>query len=357
VLELTKRSPEQKLAEAEVDRFRQQLGPFVVAAETTRMPMVFTDAERPGHRVVFANDSFLSLTGYNRSEVLGQSFETLVTRGTDARVLAQIKEEFAATAIVPKDEDTPDAEIHCCQKDGSDIWAAIFISPVHDVSGKVTLHFVSLVDHTKHRQEQARCELLVAELNHRVKNTLSTVQAIAVQALRTSKDPMVVRESIQSRLFALSRSHDLLTRVEWQHAGLHDLVTTALEPFAQDGRSERVSISGENVLLPPKTILALGIAFHELATNAVKFGAFMNEAGVIAIDWRIEPQCQGNRLVVRWRETGGPPVVPPTRRGFGSQVIERGLPHELHGTVHIDYPPDGVVCTIDIPAPRVRHGK
>jgi two-component sensor histidine kinase len=84
----------------------------------------------------------------------------------------------------------------------------------------------------------------------------------------------------------------------------------------------------------------------------VKFGAFSNEAGVIAIDWRIEPQPDGNRLVMCWRENHGPPVVPPARRGFGSQVIERGLPHELHGTAHVNYPPDGVVCTIDIPAPR-----
>ena len=270
-------------------------------------------------------------------------------------MLAQIKEEFAGTTDFrgPEDEKSPDAEIHCQQKDGSDIWAAIFISPVRDASGKVTLHFVSLVDHTKHRLEQARCEMLIGELNHRVKNTLSTVQSIAVQALRTSTDPTVVRESIEARLFALSRSHDLLTRVEWQHAGLLDLVRTTLEPFMQDGRAERVSISGENVPLPPKTILALGIAFHELATNAVKFGAFTNEAGAILIDWKIDPHADGNRLAIRWREKDGPRVVPPVRRGFGSQVIERGLPHELHGTVHIDYRADGVVCTIDIPAPRI----
>jgi two-component sensor histidine kinase len=97
--------------------------------------------------------------------------------------------------------------------------------------------------------------------------------------------------------------------------------------------------------------LALGIAFHELATNAVKYGAFSNEAGSILIAWTIEPKPEGNRLILQWEEKDGPPVTPPSRKGFGSRVIERGLGHELQGTVNLDYRADGVVCTINIPAP------
>ena len=126
-----------------------------------------------------------------------------------------------------------------------------------------------------------------------------------------------------------------------------------MEPFGvAGGRAERIVIAGENIRISPKAALALGIAFHELATNAVKYGAFSNEAGSIQIAWRIEAMPEGNRLVLSWHEKHGPPVAPPSRKGFGSQVIERGLALELDATVHLDYRADGVVCTINIPAPR-----
>lgn len=131
------------------------------------------------------------------------------------------------------------------------------------------------------------------------------------------------------------------------------MVEAALEPFGiADGRAERFTITGENARFPPKAVLALGIAFHELATNAVKYGAFSNEAGCVRVSWAIEPAPKGSRLVLHWNETGGPPVKPPSRKGFGSRVIERGLAYELGGKVRLEYPPEGVNCTIDIPAPR-----
>jgi PAS domain S-box-containing protein len=347
---ITNRSKKQKAAEADVEGFRKDLGPFVVAAETTRMPMLFTDAKAPDNPIVFANNSFLSLTGYDRAEVLGQSFDSLMARGTDPKALAQIKAAFEGSSEGSSDIDP---EIHYRRKDGSEFWAAIFISPVRNERGDVMQYFVSLVDHTKHRQEQAQCKMLVRELSHRVKNTLSTVQSIAWQVLRKTSDPEVIRESIESRLFALSRSHDLLTRENWEGAGLLDLVKEALAPFGvADGRSERFVITGENLRLLPKATLALGIAFHELATNAVKYGAFSNERGLILIAWKIEPGPEGDRLLLHWKEKDGPPVTPPSRKGFGSQVIERGLAHELGGTVHLDYATEGVICMIDLPAPK-----
>jgi two-component sensor histidine kinase len=194
--------------------------------------------------------------------------------------------------------------------------------------------------------------MMIDELNHRVKNTLSTVQSIVWQALRKNAVPEAVRESIESRLFALSRSHDLLTREHWEGAGLLGLVNEALEPFGVvNERTERIAITGDNVRLRPKATLALGIALHELATNAVKYGAFSNDGGSILIEWITKPTIEGNRLILRWQEKGGPPVTPPTRKGFGSRVIERGLPHELEGTVNLEYPVDGVNCTINVPGP------
>lgn len=341
------KTDKQEDAEAEVEGFRENLGPFVVAAETTRMAMLFTDAKAPAHPIIFANDSFLKLTGYQRDDVLGEPFNALMVADPNPLELAQVDVAFEGTS-------DHDPEIRVRRKDGREFWTSMFVNPVRDEQGDVVQHFISLVDLSKHKAELAHSKGLIDELNHRVKNTLSTVQSIAWQALRTSSDPDVVRESIESRLFALSRSHDLLTRQNWTGAGLHDLITEALEPFGVNGgRSARLIVTGDNIRMSPKVTLALGIAFHELATNAVKYGALSNDVGSVQITWAVEMPPGGDRLVLRWQEKDGPPVKPSSRRGFGSQVIERGLAHELAGTAQLDYPPDGVSCTISIPVPSV----
>ncbi len=337
-------SSQQKAAVADVERFRGDLGPFVVAADTTRMPMVFTNAKEAANPIVYANLAFLELTGWSREEVLGQSFNSLMARNASSATLAEIENAIAGH------ED--DHEICYRRKDGSQFWVSMFVTPVKDEQGKIVQHFASFVDLTSFKAEQATCKLLIGELNHRVKNTLATVQSIVRQALRAGIDPALIRESIESRIFALSRSHDLLSRENWKGAGLHDLIDTSLEPFAvTNGAVERFTVEGDNLQVPPKTALALGVALHELATNALKYGAFSNDAGTVSVNWGIETSPSGKRLVLHWREKDGPEVTPPSRKGFGSQVIERGLAHELDGEVRVDYPPTGVVCTINVPAP------
>ncbi|UVK45428.1 PAS domain S-box protein [Mesorhizobium sp. AR07] len=344
------KSEAQQDAEAEVEGFHDDLGPFVVAAETTRMAMVFTDAKELGNPIIFANDALLALTGYAREEVLGQPFNFLMADGADTRALKRIKIEFEANVEAG-------TEILYRRKDGSEFWAGLFANPVQDKSGAIVQYFASLVDLTKHKEEQAQSKMLIDELNHRVKNTLATVQSIVWQASRANSDPRAIREAVESRLFALSRSHNLLTRENWHSAGLLDVLHDALEPFGvTDGRAERLLISGENIRLSTRAALALGIAFNELATNAVKYGAFSNDKGSIRIDWTIEPTAEGLRLILTWQEKGGPPVTPPLRKGFGSRVIERGLTHELEGTVQLDYRPDGLICTMNIPVPGIRDG-
>jgi PAS domain S-box-containing protein len=352
MLEIVNKSEGQETAEAKVESFRKGLGPFVVAAEKTRMAMVFTDAKaEDDNPIIFANDSFLLLTGYTREEVLGQSFNSLLARDGGPEPEKQVVAAFEGNA-------DDELELHCHRRDGTEFWTSLFITPVRDKSGDIVQHFVSFANLTKFKQEQGQSRMLIEELNHRVKNTLSTVQSIVSQALRKSSDPAVIRESIEDRLFALSRSHDLLTRESWKQAGLLELVNEALKPFRVVGSWEqRFAIAGENVHLPPKVTLALGIAFHELATNAMKYGALSNERGSISIACNIEPRPEGDRLILRWQERDGPRVLPPSHRGFGSQVLERGLAYELQGSVHLAYQTEGVVCTINIPVARDARGR
>jgi PAS domain S-box-containing protein len=201
------------------------------------------------------------------------------------------------------------------------------------------------VDITQRKQWERRQQLLVNELNHRVKNTLAIIQSIAHQSFRPGVDPAAARADFESRLAALSAAHDLLTRTNWEAASLRQVVTDALAAAAS--QPERISTRGPDLALAPKTAVSLAMALHELSTNALKYGALSNDSGTVTVGW----STAGGRLRLEWREAGGPPVTRPTRRGFGSRMIERGLAAELAGTVTIDYAPAGLVCTVDAPLP------
>jgi PAS domain S-box-containing protein len=339
------KSREQTTAESEVEGFRKDLGPFVVAAETTRMAMVFTDAKEADHPLIFANNSFLSLTGYDREEVLGQSFDFLMARPTDPEALAQAEVAFAGSS-------ESGFEISFRRKGGGIFWAAVFISPVRDKAGNVVEHFASFVDLTEHKQEKDRLRFLLDELNHRTQNTLATVQAIAVQTLRGAANKEAVG-AFEGRILALSKAHGLLGRKLWDAVSLRDVIDQILQPFGlNDRRVIRFSVEGDDVRLQPKAALTLAMVFHELATNAAKHGALSNGGdGKIDIAWQVEPTPHG-RMRLRWKESGGPPVMPPGRKGFGSRVIEGGLARELDGEVRLDYEPPGVVCQIIMPVSR-----
>jgi PAS domain S-box-containing protein len=340
-----RKSKAQKAAESDVDSFRKDLGPFVVAAETTRMAMVFTDAKGANHPLIFANDSFLSLAGYDREEVLGQSFDFLLGRPAGPDELAQVKATFAGSS-------KNDFEICFHRKDGSTFWAAVFISPILDKAGDVVQHFASFVDLSKHKEEQDHLRLLLGELNHRTQNTLATVQAIAMQTLRGAASKEVV-DAFEGRILALSTAHSLLGRKLWAIVGLRDVVDQILQPFGlNDSRVTRFSVAGKDVGLEPKAALTLAMVFHELATNAAKHGALSNGApGKIDITWQAEPALKGDRIQLRWQESGGPLVTPPSRKGFGSRLIEGGLAQELGGEVRLYYEPAGMVCQISMPIP------
>jgi len=200
------------------------------------------------------------------------------------------------------------------------------------------------------KEEEKHRSLIIEELNHRVKNALSVAQAMIRQTVRNSSDVSASREAIDARICALSQSHDLLTRSGWKGAGLTDLVKDALKPFFNEQHdAERLLIQGENIIMSPKATLALSIMFHELATNAVKYGALSdaNGNGAVRIEWSIAKADNGKQIAIRWEEFGGPSVSPPTRKGFGSQVLERGMRHELNATVLLEHRRQGLFYEID----------
>jgi len=241
-----------------------------------------------------------------------------------------------------------ETELRIMWPDGSLHWL-LLRAEMQDIRDGIPARTLGVaLDITEMKKSEERQQLLINELNHRVKNTLATVQSIACQSLRHAETASEARRAVEDRLFALSRAHDVLTRENWDGAYLREVVREAIAAFQIEGH-DRFDLHGQDVRLPPRITLAIAMALQELGTNAVKYGALSNQAGRIAISWSITKQAGEMRLELIWKETGGPPVVEPSRRGFGTRLIERSLAHELRGDVTIAFAPSGVVCTIHAP--------
>jgi len=183
--------------------------------------------------------------------------------------------------------------------------------------------------------------LLIEELNHRVKNTLAILQAIAVQTFRTASRGE--REKFEGRLRALAEAHNLLSQEKWRGSDLQDVVDRVLQPYLLN-TLDRIRITGPKVPLSPRLAVVLSMIVHEMATNAAKYGALSNDTGTVTLDWEII--AEGSMLRLTWAETGGPPVVAPVQRGFGSRLIERSARDQLGGEATVDFLPRGVVYTV-----------
>lgn len=213
---------------------------------------------------------------------------------------------------------------------------------------------LTLTDITERKTADARQRLLANELNHRVKNSLATVQAIAAQSLRGPDVSPDARERFMARLVALARANDVLVAETWRGASLASVVAEMANPHGDD---ERFTIEGPQVHLAPQTATAMAMGLHELATNAAKYGALSTPEGRISLTWTLEGEGDARRLKLIWRETGGPPVLAPGQPGFGSRLIERGLASELKANVRLVYAPGGVVFSLVAPlSERVVEG-
>jgi two-component sensor histidine kinase len=186
-------------------------------------------------------------------------------------------------------------------------------------------------------------DLLVEELNHRVKNTLAILQSIAAQTFRSAS--RAEREKFEGRLGALAEAHNLLSQEKWQGSELQDVVARVLQPYLLNS-PERMRMSGPKVPLSPRLAVILSMIVHEIATNAAKYGALSNDTGTVALDWEVIEESDGRKLRMIWAEAGGPHVTAPVQRGFGSRLIERSARDQLGGEATVDFLPHGVVYTV-----------
>jgi PAS domain S-box-containing protein len=234
--------------------------------------------------------------------------------------------------------------------DGRIIWLSVRSSPVRGDDGHL-LYVVRVVqDITERKASERRQKLLIDELNHRVKNTLATVQSLATQSARGATTPAAFRQGFEGRLIALSKAHDQLTVHHWESADMRELLSGSLAPYTGAG-AERVTLRGEDLVLRPRAVLTLAMVFHELTTNAAKYGALSAPGGSIEIHWQPVRSKDGGRtmLQIEWIEQGGPPVVVPKRRGFGSKLIEGSVAAEHGGSAKLTYDPVGLRCEILMP--------
>jgi two-component sensor histidine kinase len=222
---------------------------------------------------------------------------------------------------------------------GGDLTARVGSSAQDGEIEAVGAAFDGLMDEIARRQEER--DLLIHELDHRVKNNLAIVQALVTQTLRREGVSPAISAKLDDRLAALGKAHELLVRESWESARLQDILEAVLS-LQPPGQRERIARLGPPVRLEPRAALAVSMVVHELLTNALKYGALSNEAGRVAITWTL----QEGALQLEWLERGGPPVVTPTRKGFGATMIERSLAGEAGGAVRIDYEPAGLRCTL-----------
>ncbi|MBY0560477.1 PAS domain S-box protein [Hyphomicrobium sp.] len=284
------------------------------------------------------NDGAHHLFGYTADEVIGKPITMLIPSDRQ-------DEEVNILAMIRRGERTRHFETKRRRKDGSVFDISLTISPVKDRDGRIIGASKIGRDITERKRAQETQALLIGELNHRVKNTLASVQAIAQQTLRRARSSDEFVSSFSGRIQSLARVHTLLGATSWRGAELGELVRDQLRYGAID--EARVTASGPEVQLGPQTALHLAMMLHELATNAIKYGALSVQAGRVFVEWTVDDTT----LRLRWRESGSVPVRVSGKRGFGSTLIEQSARGE-GGSARMRTSAEGISWEIDIPLPR-----
>ena len=285
--------------------------------------------------VTDCNPATAAALGLEREQVIGRSIGDFVSPAGFEQTTRMLRQKIEQGG-------TTQHEIEVRASDGRAlIWEINSALTLDEAGRPLGLHAIAR-DVTERRRTEERQRLLVNELNHRVKNTLALVQGLALQSFRDGRSIDAARAAFQERLAALAAAHDLLTRESWEGATLKQLIEGAVGHHNETER--RIDAAGPDLTLGPKAAVSLVMAFHELATNAAKYGALSVPVGRVALRWELDGS---GGLRLEWRETGGPEVRPPEQRGFGLRMIERALSADLGGAVALDFAPDGLVCRIE----------
>lgn len=290
---------------------------------------------RPDGTFDYANERFFAFTG-TRPPIEPEGIGALLHPQDREITIAGWRAAVAAKAPY-------EGQFRFRRADGEYEWFLARAEPVSDGEGRLSGWFGASTNIQSLKDAESHRTVLIAELNHRVKNTLATIQGIAQQSLR-GDDVAAARRVFEGRLLALSRAHDVVTRGFWSAAPLREIVGAAVEPFG-GGAGGAFAIEGPDRMLAPRTALGLSLALHELATNAIRHGSLSAPRGRVRIAW----WSDGAHLRVEWREEGGPPVSEPTRRGFGLRLIASELSRDV-ADVRLDFAREGLVCTFRLPA-------
>jgi PAS domain S-box-containing protein len=292
----------------------------------------------PELRFALVNNAYQQLIGHR--QVIGRTIQEALPEVSEQGFVELLqgvmerREPYIGRALSLRLRRTPGAPLE-------ERFVDFIYQPILMPSGEVSGVFVEGSDVTDRVLAEGQQKLLVDELNHRVKNSLATVQAIAHQTMRSTPDLGAFREAFESRLMALAMTHDLLTATSWRGAALRDVLLSELGAFGPD----HYRLEGGEVDLTPTEALALGLVIHELATNAAKYGALSSDGGCVSVSWTVTEGA----LRLTWCERDGPRVSPPTRRGFGSRLIERSLAGQLSGEARLDFAAEGLTCQITLP--------
>lgn len=311
----------------------------------------YETALRGSQVTVYTQDRDLRYTSIS-NPMLGRAIEDILGR-TDGEILSpdagtamiSVKREVLASGEAKR------AEVPL--EDASEIrWHDLHIEPLRNETGDVVGLTCASVDVTERKEGEAHLRLLLRELTHRSKNLLAVIQAMARQTARHTGSVETFLTQFGARLQALAASHDLLIRESWYGASLGELVRSQLGGYL-DGLATQISIEGPAIAIKPEAAQNLGLALHELAVNAAKFGALSAPTGRVAITWNRLENVDGNPVELDWREKLGPKVRTRRRKGFGSMVIERNLARALDAKVDLEFDPDGLHCHIVIPANQI----
>jgi PAS domain S-box-containing protein len=282
------------------------------------------------------NNGAERIFGYMAEEIIGKSIKVLIPREYHA-------EEDTILERIRRGQRIEHYETIRQRKHGSLINVSLTVSPVADPQGKIVGASKIARDITERKRTEAQITLLAREAEHRTKNILATVQATV--HLTQSETIDGLKSAIEGRIQALANVHALFVESRWEGAHLNNLVTQELSPYCQDVEA-RTRIEGPDLLLEPYAAQTIAITLHELATNAAKYGALSVPDGRVHVAWS---GCEKAHLILRWTETGGPLVTSPTRKGFGTRVMERMIREQLKGKMQFDWRAEGLVCEIVLP--------